>query len=312
LPLLSASPVRRGRGGKHSIGSPSRKPPSHLQSKRLLTQIPTIWGTPVGRGAKVRFTISVNGIDREIFSVRDDAKDGSINIFLRETPFWHEPGAARSWKSVERRYSVHPSSQSQGTTIKYSSVAQDALFEYSSFVNDTNHELLWMLWASRQWAFEDDNHLKEKMKDKIVCLGSLDETHNTLIYTVWVWDVNRPMYAVQFPLFYAGARFRNFQIAVYFTVIPVPAANSGISLHISTSKPRVDKGPTAHTHTNTKSYEVSEIVPVTLDMIEIIRSNYMKFLKPDFPNQDSYNHFVERSFMLGKIFGVDNNPEAGD
>lgn len=257
----------------------------------------------MSKQAKTRFVVPVGGQDRELFAVGDTAADGSLIIVLKETPFWHLPEDQKSIRSVVRRYSVHPSAKSNGTSIKYTSVGEGVNHEYASFINNTDEHLLWLMWFSRQWVFEDDNVVKPRRRDKLIRLPPLDEANNTLLYSVWVADSDYLFARPSWPLRFSGERFRNFNIGVYSANMPCPALRESMACHMSTSTMRENKGDFEQNFPDTVSYTRAEIHDVTMSGFAMLQDQLIEFAACRIDVPDVLEEYKKKVRRLGYTFG---------
>lgn len=229
--------------------------------------------------AKIRFVVRVGGKDRELFAVRDRSPDGSVQILLKETPFFqNDELGPRYWRAAERRISIHPSDGSlkNGTTIKHHKIAADGLFEDAAFVNESRERLCWPIRSVRQWAFEGDNIASPRDKDTVLRLQPYDERLTTLFFQIWAWDNKRDIPPPASPVQMVTAMCRRFQLAVYYVFVPAQPLIEGYSISVSTSSTRVNEGDTEQTHPEAVSVEEHEVDEMIKNFFGLLATEFTK------------------------------------
>jgi hypothetical protein len=115
----------------------------------------------MGREAKTRFYVRIDGVDRALFSVKSVAGRG-LTITSRTPKFWENPDGTFT-AFDHQHYSVHLSNGGVDTTITQKTQLQESAFHsIVTFVKDTQAYFLWPIFARRYPIFQGDNGLLVK------------------------------------------------------------------------------------------------------------------------------------------------------
>lgn len=191
-----------------------------------------------GIGVKIAFSATIDGVQRSLFSVKDNGDSGLLigqgTPRQMENPY----GVKRDFK--HQHYSVHPSNNGADTTITQKTLMSDGE-EHSavSFVRNTKQHLLWLVYARRMPILAKTTRvLKRKRYTSVIEIGSIDSAKETLFYSVLV---SRPSMDLSILVdsgweFYT-ATFGQFMIIVIPMFLQFPTYPDGDVLQFLTSQP---------------------------------------------------------------------------
>jgi hypothetical protein len=175
--------------------------------------------------AKTRVAVQTEHGLRELFSVREHKSKGDLYLITR-CGTNHEDEIKGDISLIGERFTVHPSDESSGTTIKRTAPLADGRhLTTAAFVEGPKDQLFVPLWA--QYAPKLDLQRYEctpRSKDTVHVLADYNETGSTLLYFVFATSKTRvaPNYPDN-----AGQKltieFRCFNIVVYFAFINLGA-----------------------------------------------------------------------------------------
>jgi hypothetical protein len=196
----------------------------------------------VAKPPKVIFSARIDGVPRELLSVRQWKGSDLLMVSRHADRFQHPDGSYSLIK--DQHYSVHEGSDDQTLTV----VTQKTEFHnhphlsFVSVIHATKPRLLWDIFSRRIPHFADGVRLiKARAKDRVVEIADFDQMKATLLYTVFVtragFDVQR--FANEHNRFHV-AEFAKYQIVVLTTFLNIPNINEGDVLIRTTSSPKVN------------------------------------------------------------------------
>jgi hypothetical protein len=210
----------------------------------------------------------------ELFSVRDTSPNGDLVVLISDTSHVYLPETTTSHRLIERRYSIHPSPKSMGTTIKQTLVsAKSETFEYAAFVHGSRSSLLYPLLVRQQWRFDGDNILKARDKDNIVLIDEYDERLTTFLSVVWVMGPETPVPKSRMRL--KVQRFREFSLATSYTHLPTRPPDCGSTITITTSPARVNGGDVTWTHPKAGPINWHEFEEYNQELFRMLQTNML-------------------------------------
>ncbi len=152
------------------------------------------------KSSKIRLTIEVNEVDRELFSVVE-RKSGDVMIFVKAAVDV-SPGEGAEFQEVkEQRFSVHVSPKSPGHTVKQTlrtargQITTSALVMPRSLtarsaggiILKPKSQFCWPIFMVRPPSLENERYLsKPKPADRRISIGSFSPKLANLVYMVIV------------------------------------------------------------------------------------------------------------------------------
>jgi hypothetical protein len=189
---------------------------------------------------KTRFGVKVNGVMRELFSVRQ-LNNGDLLLLLKAAEKMDDG------RKVEvQRYSVHRSLKSDppGRLIKQSLVLEDGAEIYTTqFRLLVEGRFLAVMFSRVCPALASDRYtMQPSARDKVVPLYTGDLGKQTLFYTIVVSDCDVTPQDLTIPgIHTTKVEFSYFNIFVMSGIFVAPAIAKGCLLHTMTS-PLIDSG----------------------------------------------------------------------
>jgi hypothetical protein len=196
----------------------------------------------VGNGMnKFRFTVTVNSIERELFSLRE--WKGTDVMLVSKTPKLFEFATNDMRPFKNQHYSVHFSNELTTMITQKTELVDGTSISVAALIEDVNEHLFWPIHARRLNAFEgDDRALKPpKSKESIVNIGTLDQNQAMLMYSLFVARSGFDYAVLENPFSTVYAvNFSKFQIIFIYGYINLPAYSDGDITAIMTSTAQVN------------------------------------------------------------------------
>lgn len=248
----------------------------------------------MAKSEKTIFAAKVNGIQRELFSVRQ-WKNADLLIVSRAGELLEHIDGSPS-KVKHQHYSVHQGESDP--TITY--VTQKTAFHdhpdlsFVSAVHDSQQHLLWPVHARRAPFYaEGVRLLKARPKDTVVEIGEFTSLRANFFYTIFVTRPGFNCAAIAAnQVGYRTITFQKFELLVLTTYLNVPSVNEGDIILRTTSSPKVGEELfPGHFQIRVGPIPAVEVLQTHFEMMNslraILRTRIYNFLPPDsIPPQD--------------------------
>jgi hypothetical protein len=208
-----------------------------------------------GRAGKVRVTVSVDGVARELFSV-EERKGGDVMIFLKASAAVSTSERAEHQEVAEQRFSVHVSPKSLGHTIKQTLRTSAGQTTTSALVLPrpingrsaggvilrSQLRFCWPIFMVRPPRLDAERYeSKPKAADRQVSIGSFNPNLASLVYMVIatspdVLDITMTRERTNL----ATLRFTRFNLHIMHGCSLAPAIGPGDFLTFATGPQRAD------------------------------------------------------------------------
>jgi hypothetical protein len=191
----------------------------------------------MGKKAKVRFTAVANGIEAELFAIRDRGENG---IVLRSNMPDQFIEGGRRVAFVEQHYSVH-NTKGVDTTVTQHTLTDDGVeLKLAAYIHDTKDYLLWPIYARRLGI---NNAITKSAvnrdKDILHRVARYETASSCLFYCVFVCNPNFDYRSIEdSSLNVKTTTIGRYRIVVLSTFMIIPSLQEGWVAGISTSKPR--------------------------------------------------------------------------
>lgn len=242
----------------------------------------------MGKKAKVRFTVIVDGIEAELFSVRDR---GGLGILLSSNvPETFVEGDRRSY-FVEQHYSVHNTKGIDTTFTQHTLTVYGEELKQVAYIHNTTEHLLWPVYGKRIGRNKAiEKHAVNRNKDILHRIGRYETRSACLFYCVYVCN---PDYQsrwiagdiVKIKTAIAG----RYRITVLSTFLNMPSIGQGWTVGISTSTPRrngvIDN---EHIQIQRESIPAGEILQNFWMLIGFLRNNLLDRLNELYKNDPEF------------------------
>lgn len=192
-----------------------------------------------GTKSKVRFAISVDDQLRELFSVRETSKD---DLIITIKPSLEANFGDLHSTVNERRYTVHPSRNSDNITInEHVTLGADSKIYSYSHIKPRRGRCLWPVAATICQSLRLDRHnLKGRKNDTIIDLGSYDPDLGTLFYLIIIDTLRVPLDLDRIPVKTVVQDFRSFRMIVGYGFMCLPSIHLGYSTRLANYSPKLN------------------------------------------------------------------------
>lgn len=191
--------------------------------------------------SKIRFYADSSGKRHELFSMFErpnGESKGDVEIFVKRSG---EAQVELQNKEINHeRISIHRSQNSSGTTIKRTFIVGDKEISTVALIENSQEKLLWPVMGNALPDLVNSSPLlKDKSRDKKVCLMEYFDNRWTLMYFIFVQRKGGKFKAVKrFNLHVE--KFEYFDVGIYTTYLFIPNGNVGFISTLMTSKPRIE------------------------------------------------------------------------
>lgn len=191
---------------------------------------------------QTRVVVEAGGAVHLLFSVKDTATDGSLHLRFPDLGY-RSLNSGERYAVREAHVTVHTSRRHRGNIINATTLTGDGdKLVHRMEICTPSAWLLTPLIGRRQWRLEGPS-FTARSKDKLEFLTGYDQTKNSLLFGVWVVAKGLGLPQVQWPFSRHVLTFREFDIAIYYTVIPLPSHPEGDTIIFGTHDVRVNDGP---------------------------------------------------------------------
>ena len=195
---------------------------------------------------KTRVAVQADGSMRELFSVRERSDGYLLLIEKASNQYGLAPEGYAD--ALGFRTSIHPSPKSElgGFTIKNTlKLATGETRDTAAFVVPVGSELIWPLMACRAPDLTPDHYqLVANPRDTLITLPAFHTRSANLIYVIVLTDANTVLTdEADYSKHGFTARFRLFNLSVFYMFMNAPSFKQGDRLTVSTSAPRANEIP---------------------------------------------------------------------
>jgi hypothetical protein len=197
--------------------------------------------------AKTRVLVDTHGVTNELFAVRE-VGDKTLQIFLKAETYsqgFKDPAQSlisRNFgdltRTIQSKISVHPSWDTDGTTIKFQETLEDGrTLTAAAFVENSQTSLLFPVFGKLvPKQTKEAYRANPKSRDRLYNLLAFDDELYALVYNVWV---SRGTAKVPTYPSYLNSRldipFTEFSLTVFYGYAWYPSFNLGITPVVATS-----------------------------------------------------------------------------
>lgn len=221
--------------------------------------------------SQTRITLTIDGTERNIFSIHERASGDLLLTFKNSTPLLHNDGSQRHIQ--EQHWSVHQSTATDGTTIKHTLLADSNYrADSATFIHNTTERLLWPIFFQRIPDLRQSQYQPYKReKDSIVNIGSYNPNLcNPVIAVIVSYPNNLSINYLNMLGSVTCICFHKFQIIIVRAVINAPSMTSTDFSHPATTSVRINN---IHTFPDVKVWRESMTRLELLSMINQIFLN---------------------------------------
>lgn len=191
---------------------------------------------------KTRLAVTVDRVDRELFSVLDK-KNGDLMITVKSAEEF-ELGHSNTFVGVKQhRFSVHTSPQSPGNTLTCTTEDVDGIVvKTSAFALPSRQGLCWPLFALLCPSLRADRYLvKPRAGDRMRVIDRYNPDRGTLVYFVIITSKQLVTLRPDKRCFSTHViQCTNFCVHVWHTFLTAPSINQGGYALFVTSPPQID------------------------------------------------------------------------
>lgn len=223
---------------------------------------------------RIRFTVNLDGVPREIFSVEERVNGDLLIPIVREDRYANLKIIADgelSPRTTQSYLSVHRSPRSDGRSIKSTICTADGLTRTAhAFVRNSKKTLCWPLFSKSIPILDQPQYEhRPRSRDKVILLCDAPPLSSTLIVHAIAFSRYRdpPVYGESG---LSIVDFRYFKIAVYFNFVNLPASDASCTAQSVTASPiengaKIDPFPESHPHLKFGAVSLHDLeVPATL------------------------------------------------
>jgi hypothetical protein len=199
----------------------------------------------MGNESKIRVVVNYEGIDRALFSIRENRNNHDLTVVLHCARNYEDVGARNDVQVRRHKLSVHGSPDSQGTTITREFVlADERRLTSAQFIKNSKISLFCIVYSMLMPELSADHYRsKPRARDPVVRIGKFSRSDfATLIYHI---VVARHGDLLPFVLGHAckPIEFKKWKIGVYSTFMDLPATPYGRFCAAATRAPKTDGVP---------------------------------------------------------------------
>lgn len=271
---------------------------------------------------KTRWIIPVGGIDRELFSARDQG--GDIRVLIK-LPMEIDLEANKLTKVSSQHFSIH---QSKSAQFPSTTITQTINYDgghtksTSALVRTFAGQLCWPFFAARLSSLADERYISNfRTRDRLIRIDEYDPNFSILVIFLFVTSkdvLKLPIYDRFFTS--STGDFSRFLIHCVHSHINLPSPQQGGFLYPSTSEPIIN-GKKGEFHFSQPSWTVTapHFEPTFLKIRQALSSQLWKsvkvFLEGMSPDHFSHAEFMSRTFTKRPIVTsatIDNVRSATD
>lgn len=249
---------------------------------------------------QTRFIVETGGRPRLLFTVRDNAPDGSLHIRFPELPY-RKPNDAEAYGVKAAHHTVHPSPRHRGNIVNMTTDTAHGDEIVNRLECQTPSPMMIVpLIGRRQWHYQDEQFVP-RLKDKMVHIRTFNQDHNTLLFAVWAVAKGLKLPPVAFPFSRYRAEFRYFALVVYYTTVPVRAYPDGDTIGFQTHSPRINEGLSNVLVTNARP-RGRDVLPVMDWLVNRLANRFMRlFDDADLSDAGEIAELRKLAYMFGGI-----------
>lgn len=198
----------------------------------------------MGTKSKTRVVVSVDGVDRELFSIRE-RRGGDLLVAVKHGMEF-DFGLGENYQPIyEQRFSVHRSPLSPGFTLKQTLMAGMNTHTTAAWVLPGREGLRWPIFGMRCPTLAKERYVSGiRAKDTPVRLPSYNPLQYTLAYMLVVTSCGAPdPRTFENPTASITIRCGDFDLHVWYLYMAAPSLEQGDILVYATSAPRTDNTP---------------------------------------------------------------------